>query len=232
MINEFFELENVVEVEQQRVVHTPNRSAGPSTSLAGPSTSKVPVASTSTLPGPLTSKFRPVPVNSVSTLVDVFNSTPRRKEKSKVVADSGKQKDKPVMDKGKGKATAVDNVDDEVVIVSVERADTKKRKRIDGETGNVANKARQQQEAHSTSSSKILTLEFEEAMDDEALYSVVKEPGAIDISAAWNYGMFLANCSPLTDDGCREKVGHRCACASVGCVAEEFEGLSEGASGE
>ncbi|KAF8901989.1 hypothetical protein CPB85DRAFT_104358 [Mucidula mucida] len=189
VINEFFELENVVEVEQQRVVHTPNGSAGPSTS--GPSTSKIPVASTSTLPGPSTSKFRALPVNSGSTLVSVWNSapgsTPGRKEKAKVVADSRKQRDKPVIDKGQGKARVVDNVDDEVVIVSVERAGTKKRKRINGEAGNVAKKARKQQEACSTSSSKILTLEFEEAMDDEALYSVVKEPGAIDISAAWNY---------------------------------------------
>ncbi|KAF9020880.1 hypothetical protein BDZ89DRAFT_259477 [Hymenopellis radicata] len=42
-------------------------------------------------------------------------------------------------------------------------------------------------EVHTTSSAKILARDFVEEMDDEARYTVVKEPGAIDLGAVWNY---------------------------------------------
>ncbi len=97
----------------------------------------------------------------------------------------------------KGKARAIDDDDD-----IVELAGGKKGKHVQGEGGERAKKASTEDMAHSTSSSKILTLEFQEEMDDQALYSVMMEPGANNIDlggGAWNYGTFFLIPSPGTN---------------------------------
>ncbi len=89
------------------------------------------------------------------------------------------------MNKGKGKVvSAVDDEHDNVDLVG-----NKKRKRVEREGLKLAKKARTEVVAQSTSSASIQTFEFWEELDDEALYSVVREPQA---KSLWNVGMLLA----------------------------------------